>query len=149
MTMTMKRVAFASLSALCCIVAPRCNAEPLVFIVSYHNVDYAKVACHHVLSFEPDAAKTAREYQKFGWGEVDDTTKNILAGAAGCKSVRDTRELGRQLENELIDALAVEPLCSGITLIRDRHPDFDGGGFSQENYAIKQQKAHWNLHLDY
>ena len=45
MTMTMKRVAFASLSALCCIVAPRCNAEPLVFIVSYHNVDYAKVAC--------------------------------------------------------------------------------------------------------
>ena len=79
--MTMKRVAFASLSALCCIVAPRCNAEPLVFIVSYHNVDYAKVACHHVLSFEPDAAKTAREYQKFGWGEVDDTTKNILTGA--------------------------------------------------------------------
>jgi hypothetical protein len=147
----MNRAALASLAALChCIDAPQADAEPLVFIVSYHNVDYAKTACTSVLSMEPDAAKTVRDWQKFGWGEVtDETTKSILAGAAECKSVRDTRELGRRLENELIDALAVEPLCAGVTMIRDPHPDFDGGGFSQSNYAIKQQKVHWDLHLDY
>ena len=125
------------------------NAEPLVFIVSYHNVDYAKSACDHVLSMEPDAAKDLREHQKYGWGDVGDATKYILAGAAECKSVRDTRELGRRLENDLINALAVEPLCRDITMMRDPHPDFDGGGLSDSNYAIKQQKAHWNLHLDY
>jgi hypothetical protein len=80
-------------------------AEPIVFIVSYHNVDYAKVACDHVLSFERD---------------------------------------------RLIDALAVESLCSGVTFIRDPHPDFDGGGgFSQANYAIKNQRPYWDLHLDF
>lgn len=89
--------------------------------------------------------------KKFGWGEVtDETTKSILAGAAECKSVRDTREVGRRLENDLIDALAVEPVCAGVTMMRDPHPNFDGGGsFSQSNYAIKQQKAYWDLHLDY
>ncbi len=139
------------IAALCyCVATPEAFAETLVFIVSYHNVDYAKVACDHVLSMEADAVRTVRDYQRFGWGDVnDDTTKSILAGAAECKSVRDTRELGRRLENELIDALAVELLCAGITMIRDPHPDFDGGGFSPDNYAIKQQKAHWDLHLDY
>jgi hypothetical protein len=131
-------------AVLCCGIAmSKAFAEPLVFIVSYHNVDYAKTACDHVLSLEPDAAKTVREFQKFGWGEVkDDTTRNILAGAAECKSVRDMRELGRRLENELIDALAVEPVCAGVTMMRDPHPDFEGGGYSQSNYAIKQQKAY-------
>ena len=149
-----KRVAWASAAALCCCIeTPQANAEPLVFIVSYHNVDYAKTACDHVLSMEPDAVKTmraVRDIQRVDRGYVnDDTAKNILAGAAECRSVRDTRELGRRLENELIDALAVEPLCAGVTMIRDPHPDFYGGGFSQDNYAIRQEKPNWDLHLDY
>jgi hypothetical protein len=90
-----------------------------------------------------------RDAQKYGWGEVDESTKTILAGAAECKSLRDTRELGRRLENELTDALAVEPICAGITMMRDPHPDFDGGGVSQTNYDLRQRKAHWDLHLDY
>jgi hypothetical protein len=139
----------AALVLASCLV--RANAtEPLVFIVSYHNVDYAKIVCDHVLSMEPDAVKTVRDWQKYGWGEVtDETIKLTLAGASECKSVRDRRELGRRLENDVIDALAVEPLCGGVSVVRDPHPDFDGGGLSQGNYAMKQQKAHWDLHLDY
>src|SRR5205814_2900963 len=64
-------------------------------------------------------------------------------------SVRDRRELGRHLENDVIDALAVEPLCGGVSVVRDPHPDFDGGGFSQTSFAMKQERAHWNLHFDY
>jgi hypothetical protein len=136
--------------AFCCSVdARKADAEPIVFVVAYHNLDYAKTSCDYVLSMLPNAAKTAREFQKYGWGEVDDTTKATLAGAVECKSVRDTRELGIRLENELLDALAVEPLCAGVTIRRDPHPDFNGGNFSQTNYEIKQAKPHWDLHLDY
>jgi hypothetical protein len=132
-----KHVAFGSIVAAlgCWIGAPEAKAEPIVFIVSYHNVDYAKTVCDYVSSM-----------QKSGFGLLNDES---IAGLAECKSVRDTRDLGRRLENALIDALAVEPLCNGVTVIRDRHPDHDGGGFSQENYAIKQSKPHWDLHLDY
>jgi hypothetical protein len=130
-----KRVTWLSVAAFCyCVAAPQAIAETLVFIISNHNVDYAKAACEHVLSM-----------QKFG--DVND--ESISAGAAECKSVRDTRELGRRLENEFIDALAGEPLCAGITMIRDPHPEFDRGGFSQDNYALKQAYPHWALHLNY
>jgi hypothetical protein len=136
-----KCVTWVSIVALCsCVVAPQAFAETLVFIISYHNVDYAKAACERVLS-----------KQKSGLGEVND--ENITTGATECKSVRDTRELGRRLENEVLDALAAEPLCAGITMIRDPHPEFDRGGFSenlsQENHALKQAYPHWDLHLDY
>jgi hypothetical protein len=89
-------------------------AEPIVFIVSYHNLDYAKVACEHVLQFEPDARNTIRNAERYKWQlSDDDTNKNILAGAAECRSVRDPRELGCSLENQLIDALAVNTNAPG------------------------------------
>jgi hypothetical protein len=136
-----KRVKWVSIAALCsCIAAPQAFAETLVFILSYHNLDYAKTACERVLSMP-----------KSGLGEVND--ENISAGAAECRSVHDTRELGRRLENEVIDALAAEPLCAGITMIRDPHPEFDRGGFSeklsQDNHKLKQAYPHWDLYLDY
>ena len=128
------------------------NAEPLIFIVSYHNVDYAKVACDQVLANEPDAVKDAREHQKYGWGEVGYATKYTLAAAAECKTVRDTRELGRRLENELLDALAVEPICGGVIVIREPHSDWEKTAFSEflaKSDSLKEQKAYWDLHLDY
>jgi hypothetical protein len=130
-----KRVALAVAAFCYCIDVSQADAKPLVFIVSYHNVDYAKTVCDYVLSME-----------KGGFGEI---TRDSLDGAAECKSVRDTRELGRRVENKLIDALAVEPLCAGITVIRDPHPDFDHGGVSLDNLAIRREKPYWDLHLDY
>jgi hypothetical protein len=132
--------------------ALQANAEPLVFIVSYHNVDYAKVACDQVLSNEPDAIKDTREHQKYGWGDVGDATKYTLAAAAECKTVRDTRELGRRLENDLVDALAVEPICAGVTVIREPHSDWEKAAFAkflESSYPLQEQKAYWDLHLDY
>jgi hypothetical protein len=125
-------------------------AEPIVFIVSYHNLDYAKVACEHVLQFEPDARNTMRNAEQFKWQlSDDDTNKNILARAAECRSVRDPLELGRRLENELIDALAVDTKCAGVTVMRDPHPDYDRGSPQDEIRKISQRSAHWDLHIDY
>ena len=107
----------------CCVMAGKASAEPIIFITSYHNLDYAATACELTGFLDP-------------------------AGAAECKSVSDPRELGRRLENKLSDALAVTTRCAGVTVIRDPHPKFDGR-FSEANNKIKQQKPHWNLHLDY
>jgi hypothetical protein len=85
-------IAFGAIvAALGCWAAASNASEPIVFIVSHHNLDFAKTACEHVLSMEPEAAKTI----------LDET----VAAAIECKTVRDPRELGRRLENELIEAL--------------------------------------------
>src|SRR5215475_11160069 len=112
---------------------PRASAEPIVFIVSYHNLDYAKEACRRVLS-EPEAAKTIRE-----------PAESVKKAAAECRKVSDLRELGRRLEHDLTDALAVEPLCAGVTVIRDPHLDFDKVKDDvQAYYDLRQKKPYWD-----
>jgi hypothetical protein len=128
------------------------EAEPIVFIVSYHNLDYAKVACDHVLAQAPDAQKTIRELTNNPYGRPADWVYDVVNGANECKSVQDTRQLGRRLENELADALAVNTRCGGVTVIRDLHPDYDGPSWfetSRNNSKIQTQSDYWNLHLDY
>jgi hypothetical protein len=128
------------------------EAEPIVFIVSYHNLDYAKVACDHVLQAAPDAQKTIRELTNNPYGQPADWVYDVVNGANECKSVRDPRALGRQLEIDLANALAVNTRCGGVTIIRDPHPDFDKYDWSetsQANQKIKSQSDHWDLHLDY
>ena len=127
------------------VIVPVANAEPIVFIVSYHNLDYAKTACDAYLAGEPKAAETLRTFPGL---DPDGDMKAIVAGATECKSVRDTRVLGRRLENELTDALAVNTHCAGVTVIRDPHPGYDGR-ISQTNYEIRRQTPYWDLHLNY
>ena len=127
----------------------RAGEEPIVFVVSYHNLDYAAVGCERLRQMEPDAAKTVRNLANSPYGvEPADWVKDVMAGATECKSVSDPRELGRRLENELTDALAVNTRCAGVTVIRDPHPKFDGS-FSQTISNIKNQKPYWDLMLDY
>jgi hypothetical protein len=115
------------------------EAEPIVFIVSYHNVDYAKTACEHVLAQAPEAQKTIRDLANNPYGRPADWVYDIVNGANECKSVSDPRQLGRRLENELIDALAVNTRCAGVTVIRDPHPDYDRGSSDilQTNWDIR------------
>jgi hypothetical protein len=44
-------------------------------------------------------------------------------------------------------------LPADITMIREPHPEFDRGGFSeklsQDNHVLKRAYLHWDLHLDY
>jgi hypothetical protein len=57
----MIRHALAAIAAAfyCSMDISQADAEPIVFIVSYHNLDYAQVACE---SFQAEAAKTARSF---------------------------------------------------------------------------------------
>jgi hypothetical protein len=134
---------------LSCVIPTKASAEQIVFVVSYHNLDYAAVACGSIMQMEPDAAKTIRDLANDPYFKPADWVKDVIAGATECKSVRDPRELGRRLENELTDALAVNTRCAGVTVIRDPHPDYDSGGLSEANRKIKDQKPHWDLMLDY
>jgi len=143
-------------AALCvCILALTHNiasAEPIIFVVSYHNLDYAESACEMALREEPDAAKTIRELGNNGYGvEPADWVKDVMEAAAECKTVRDTRELGRRLENQLMDAMAVTTFCNGVTVVRDPHPKYDDHWNEKnlDNEKIKAQKPYWDLHIDY
>ena len=127
----------AIVAALGCWAAASNASEPIVFIVSHHNLDYAKTACEHFLSMKPEAAKAI----------LDET----IAAAIECKTVRDPRELGRRLENDLVEALAVDPVCFHVTVVKDPDRNYDAGSTaaSRANYAIRQKKPFWDLHLDY
>jgi len=105
--------------------ASEANAERFVFLVSVHNLNFAKTACDTVLSDEPNSV-----------------------GAVDCKRAPDTRALGRALEDQLMDALAVNTNCAGITVTRDPHPEYDSG-VPSTNYIIKKQKPYWDLFADY
>jgi hypothetical protein len=124
-------------AALGCWAAASNASEPIVFIVSHLNLDYAKAACEHVLSMEPDAAKAI----------LDET----VAAAIECRTVRDPRELGRRLENDVVEALAVEPLCFHVTVVKDPDRNYDAGSSaaSRANLAVRQKNPFWDLHLDY
>src|SRR5262249_24768964 len=114
-------------------------------------LDYAENACEMFLARAPDAAKSIREITRSAGLQPADWLYDIVNGANDCKSVRDTRELGRRLENQLLDAMAVNPRCDGVTVIRDPHPKYDAGWLAKNsrNDKIKQQNLYWNLHLDY
>jgi hypothetical protein len=132
-----RHIAFGGIvAALGCWAAASNASEPIVFIVSHYNLDYAKTACEQVLSMEPEAAKPIREA--------------TVAAAIECRTVRDPRELGRRLENDLVEALAVEPLCSHVTVVKDPHPNYDAGSSaSRANLAVRKKNPFWDLHLDY
>jgi hypothetical protein len=129
-------------------VSSAAATEPFVFVVSHHNLDFAKVACDRVLQFEPGAQKTLKYDRQFGF-DVDDITKHILEAVTECKSVRNPQELGRRIENELIDALAVNTRCGGVTVMREPHPDYDRGSDTAEVSKVRQKSSHWDLHIDY
>jgi len=97
-----------------------------MFVSSWHNWDWTKNACDYVLRSEPDARQVVRSAQKLGW-PVDDISKDVIAAADECRSVRDYRELGRRMESELLNALAVNPLCAGLTVIREPHTVLEKG----------------------
>ena len=45
----------------------------------------------------------------------------------------------------------MNPRCGGVTVIRDPHPDYDGGWSKthEANYKLRHEKPYWDLHLDY
>jgi len=130
------------------------GAEPIVFIASWHNLDSVKHGCEHLLARESDAQKTIRELANntYALTPAELGLSDTVNGASECRSVRDPRELGRRLENELVNALAINTRCGGVTVMFDPHPDYDRYGYSDANakiWKIRRQSAHWDLHLDH
>jgi hypothetical protein len=120
-------IAFGAIAAaLGCWAAAVSASEPIVFIVSHHNLDYAKTACEHVLSMEPDAAKPILE--------------ETVAAAIECRAVRDPRELGRLLENDVVEALAVDPLCFHVTVVKDPDRNYDAGSSASSRATMPSGK---------
>jgi hypothetical protein len=146
----MQRIAAAALGAagMLLLAAADASAKPIVFMVSYYDLDVAKTECDMVMLQAPEAAETVRDLADGPFGGPADWVYDAVNGANECNSVQDTRELGRRLENELLDALAENPRCGGVMVIRDAHPKYDGG-WSEANYDTRQKKPHWDLMLDY
>jgi hypothetical protein len=97
-------------------------AEPIIIIInSYHNLRYATGAC----SFTHDAA-----------------------GIADCKTVGDTRSLGRMLENEVMSRMTTNTRCQGVDVFRQTDYNYDGKNNLNE-LADPMKQGHWSLHLDY
>jgi hypothetical protein len=66
-------------------------AEQIIIIKSYHNLDYASVACSNT---------------------------NNPEGIAECKLFTDGRNLGRRLENEVRSQMAANTRCQGVDVFR-------------------------------
>ena len=90
------------------------TAEPKAIVVlsSLHNLDYAEVACSRLRSIADikditEVLNNASDYDpedvKFNKQEFD--------GISECKSVKDPRELGRRLEDSIMDQFAVNTRC--------------------------------------
>jgi hypothetical protein len=124
--------------------------EPVVFIVSYHNLDYAKEACEFVSVGAPEAREKIQALAKIDLRPFD-WVYDLVNADDECKSVPDPRELGRRLESELASALVVNPLCNRVTVVNDPHPHYDSSSSDTlaDNFKIKNQRDYWNLHLDY
>lgn len=103
---------------------------PIIFLIGSHDLTYARTACERVLSMDPNSA-----------------------GAAECRSFPDSHHgLGRALETKVISALAVEPQCQGVRVLRDPHTSYDSDpsdvAMLQANMALKDRNPYWSLHLD-
>lgn len=110
------------------------QAAPIVIVISLHNLDYAKNSCNHF-----------RQWVDFFLPEDQEVAR---AGIAECKLAGDERKLGRQLEETVINQLAINTRCQGVSVFRENHPDFDAKSNSSE-LAPQKAKAHWDLFLDY
>jgi hypothetical protein len=96
-------------------------AEPIIIIISQHNLRYARIACSYADNAE---------------------------GIAECKFVGDGRNLGRKLENEVRSRMATNPRRQGVDVFRQNDNDYDGkGNFSELADQLKQ--VHWSLFLEY
>ena len=109
------------------------TAEPIIVLLSQHNLDYAESACSSLMK---------------------DAAQNVVAGTEPgvieCKLETNTRALGRRLELEVEYKFAVNTRCKGVTVLRTNDREFDG---KYNDNAIRifndTSKPHWNLLLDY
>jgi hypothetical protein len=68
------------------------RAEPIIFVVSYHNVDYAKAGCELVQTQAPEARRIMRQYGNNPDFQPAEWAYSIVNAANICRlSTRPTR----------------------------------------------------------
>jgi hypothetical protein len=107
---------------------PTSQAAPTVRIASLHNLDYAKTACNDI-KLHPGADYSTPEAR------------------AQCASEIDDRALGRKLEMEVQNKMAIDPRCGGVTVVRGWHPQFDSGDGRYNTAYLNKER--WDLLLDF
>ena len=62
--------------------------------------------------------------------------------------MKDRRELGRRLENNIMDQLIVNARCAGVTAYIEGYDKFDGK-LNAAAMQAEKRGAFWNLMVDY
>jgi hypothetical protein len=119
--------------------------KPIVILASIYNVDFAEASCSHLLN-AVDIKNITRVLNNASDYEPED--KQLSDGISECKSVKDRRELGRRLENNIMDQLAVNTRCSSVSAYIEGYDKFDGK-FNAAAMQAEEGSGYWSLMVDY
>ncbi len=123
--------------------------KPIVILTSIYNVDLAEASCSHLLNVA-DIKSITRVLNNTSDYDPEDVkfNKQLFDGISECKSVKDRRELGRRLENGIMDQLAVNTRCSGVSAYIEGYDKFDGK-FNVAAMEAEEGNRYWSLMVDY
>jgi hypothetical protein len=129
--------------------AASAERKPIVILASIYNVDFAEASCNHLLKVVDvkNITRVLNNPSEFDPENVK-ANKQLFDGISECQSVKDRRELGRRLENNIMDQLIVNGRCAGVSAYIEGYDKFDG----KLNAAAMQAEeggAFWSLMVDY
>jgi hypothetical protein len=129
--------------------AATADEKPIVILASIHNVDFAEASCSYLLNVA-DVKNITRVLNNPSDFDPEDVkfNKQLADGIWECKSVKDRRELGRRLENNIMDQLAVNTRCSGVSAYIEGYDKFDGK-FNAAAMQAEERGAFWSLMVDF
>jgi hypothetical protein len=137
--------------AVAVVIATAVRADPIVVLSSWHNLDFAKNACEKTLA-TADISKDSIRWVLANPSAYDPDDvkfyKTLSDGSYECRMARDARTLGRKLESEVLNLLAVSPRCRGVTVFIEGDENYDGR-IDATIADVKKWNDHWDLHLDY
>jgi hypothetical protein len=129
--------------------AATAEEKPIVILASIHNVDFAEASCSYLLNIA-DVKNITRVLNNPSDFDPEDVKFNeqLANGIWECESVKDRRELGRRLENNVMDQMAVNTRCSGVSAYIEGFDKFDGK-FNAAAMQAEERGAFWSLMVDY
>ena len=99
------------------VIAATAEPKAIVVLSSLHNLDYAEAACSRLRSMADikDITQVLNNASDYDPEDVK-VNKQEFDGISECKSVKDPRELGRRLEDSIMDQFAVNTRCGAWRL---------------------------------
>ena len=124
--------------------------NPIVILASIHNVDFAEASCSYLLNVADVKYIPWVLNNKPSDLDPEDVKfkKQLSDGIRECNSVKDRRVLGRRLENNIMDQLAVNVRCAGVSAYIEGYDKFDGK-LNAAAMQAEERGAFWSLMVDY